>query len=105
MTINSPGYRFRRGTGTPFEATTNKDYDFGGTIAKPVRWCEVCQMDVETRSASYNQHQVWGQKHWCKRCGTTVASAVYFHAAHIGAQPVALFHKACTWAALNEPKG
>jgi hypothetical protein len=30
---------------------------------------------------------------------------VYFHSAKIGAQPVELFHKACTWAALNEPKG
>ncbi len=105
MIINSPGYRFRRGTGTPFDATKNKDIDLGGTEQKPVRWCEKCAMEVYTQSASYNQHQVWGQKHWCRRCGNVIASAVYFHVRSISTQPVELFHKAVTWAATNEQKG
>lgn len=105
MNIHSPGYRFRRGTGSPFDATMNEDIDLGGTDAKPVRWCEQCHMEVRTASESYNQHQVWGQKHWCRRCGAVVASAVYFHARNIAFQPVELLHKAIAWAATNEQKG
>jgi hypothetical protein len=105
MNIISNGYRFRRGTGTPFAATTNKDYDFGGTEQKPVRWCDKCQLEVQTLSASYNQAQVWAQKHWCRRCGHVIMSAVYFHAKSIAEQPVQLFEKARAWAADPQQKG
>lgn len=79
MNILSNGYRFRRGTGSPFDAMPNPDMDIG-SYGKgiPCHWCRRCQMSVETRSEAYNRHQVWGKKHWCKRCGAVTASAVYF---------------------------
>ena len=105
MDIISKGYKFRRGTGSPFDAMPNPDVDLGGSAAIPVQWCYKCHMAVETRSESYNQAQVYGQKHWCKRCGAVTASAVYFHVACVGEPPTDLLTKATQWSNLNEQKG
>ena len=102
MELISNGYRFRRGTGSPFDALSNPSVDLGGSMKTPVQWCPSCQQAVETQSASYNQHHVWGQKHWCRRCGAVVASAVYFHAGSIATIPSTLFYKAVEWAKTPE---
>ena len=99
MNLISNGYRFRRGTGSPFDHVGNPAIDMGGSS---YQWCRSCQMAVEAAHASYNQHQVWGQKHWCKRCGEVIASAVYFHAGNIATIPTPLFEKARQWAATKE---
>ena len=106
MNIISYGYRFRRGTGSPFDAMPNPDLDLGCQgPGIPCQWCRHCQMSVETRSESYNQHQVWGQKHWCKRCGHVTASAVYFHVGVQVMDPPALLTAAKAWAKTQETKG
>ena len=105
MNIHSPGYRFRRGTGSPFDAVPNPGVDLGGSTAIPVQWCRTCSMAVETRCESYNQAQVYGQKHWCKRCGSVTASAVYFHVQEIGTPGTPLLRNAQAWANTDEEKG
>jgi len=106
MHILSPGYRFRRGTGSPFDVQPNVDYDFGQSRnGIPCQWCRHCQMSVETRSESYNQAQVFGQKHWCRRCGNLTASAVYYHVQDMTTPATTLLEYATQWAQTPEQKG
>ena len=105
MNIVSKGYRFRRGTGSPFDAVSHPTMDLGSTAAIPVQWCHKCNMAVETRGESFSQAQVYGQKHWCKRCGAVTASAVYYSWARIDEQPTELCKKALIWSNTNESKG
>lgn len=107
MNIISKGYRFRRGTGSPFDAVPNPDLDLGFSgPGVPCQWCRHCQMSVDTRSESHNQAQVWGQKHWCKRCGRVTASAVYFQRGVQGVeQNSSLYTKALAWKNEAESKG
>ena len=105
MNIISNGYRFRRGTGSPFDAVANPGIDLGGSDMIPVQWCHRCSMAVETRSESFNQAQVFGQKHWCKRCGAVTASAVYFHVESLTTPETPLLQKAKQWANMHEQKG
>jgi hypothetical protein len=104
MNIISNGYRFRRGTGSPFDYQANADFDLG-TYGKgiPCQWCTTCKMSVETRSESHNQAQVWGQKHWCRRCGNVTSSAVWFQRGVQGVQDSSLYDKALIWK--NKPEG
>lgn len=102
MIINSNGYRFRRGTGSPFDAQPNTSFDLGGTEQKPVQWCTHCMMEVRVNTAAYNQNQVWGKKHWCQRCGGVTASAVYFHVGSLMTPETPLLKKAMAWAATPE---
>lgn len=104
MHIISKGYRFRRGTGSPFDALTTLDL---GVARNGVacQWCRVCQMSVDTHSQSYNQAQVWGQKHWCKRCGAVTASAVYYQVSDASQAPTSLLTKATDWMNASETKG
>lgn len=101
MIVNSKGYRFRRGTGSPFDYQSQHDLGLqrGGI---PCQWCRRCQMSVDTNCISYNQNQVFGQKHYCKRCGAVTASAVYYHVADVGAAPSDLLVKAAQWATESE---
>jgi hypothetical protein len=106
MDILSKGYRFRRGTGSPFDYQANPSVDL--SVARngiPCQWCRHCQMSVDTRSESYNQHQVWGQKHWCKRCGHVTASAVYYQVQDVDKPATPLHDKAVQWAIESESKG
>ena len=105
--INSPGYRFRRGTGSPFDVVNNPDVDLGtdGTFGIPCQWCNHCQMSVETRSESHNQNQVFVEKHWCKRCGNVTASAVYYHVQSFDEPETPLLRKAVAWMNEMEEKG
>jgi hypothetical protein len=105
MIIHSPGYRFRRGTGSPFDYVPNPILDLGTTHGIPCQWCHTCKMSVDTRSESYNQNQVYGTKHWCKRCGNVTASAVYYHVASLSEAPSSLLLKATQWASEKEEKG
>jgi hypothetical protein len=100
MEIISPGYRFRRGTGSPFDVIPNEL--FGTNSGIPCQWCHHCQMSVETRSESHNQNQVWGMKQWCRRCGSVTASAVYYHVVDLTTAPTTLLEKAQEW--MNEPE-
>ena len=103
MNIISNGYRFRRGTGSPFDAIAAPSYDLGvASNGVPCQWCRTCQMSVDTRSESYNQAQVFGQKHWCKRCGAVTASAVYYHIQNMDTAENRLCEKAKEW--MNEPE-
>ena len=106
MNIISNGYRFRRGTGSPFDYQPNPDFDLG-TYGKaiPCQWCRTCKRSVETRSQSYNQAQVWGQKHWCRYCGNVTASAVWFQRGIQTVQTYKLFEKAKAWKTAPEKKG
>ena len=100
MIINSSGYKFRRGTGSPFDAMPNKDYDFGSTRGVPCQWCRKCHMSVDTVIQKYNQNQVWGFKQHCKRCGAVTQSAVYYHIATselVRNGETGLFEKAKRW--------
>ncbi len=87
MQILSEGYKFRRGTGTPFEAL-GRD------------WCRFCSMDVDAVTKHYNQGQVYGYKRWCRRCKQPLAGAAMFHAPIISAIPNSLFSLAAEW--MNE---
>lgn len=79
MLINSPGYRYRRGTGSPFDWIPNPDIDLGTNgRGVPCQWCRKCKMSVGVTSEAYNQAQVWSKKHTCKRCGSVTSSAVYY---------------------------
>ena len=106
MNILSKGYWFRRGIGSPFDYQPNPDLDLG-SYGKgiPCQWCRHCQMSVETRSESYNRHQVWGQKHWCKRCGQVTASAVYFQRGIQPSNGPTLLAAAKEWSKTQETKG
>lgn len=97
MIINSEGYRFRRGTGSPLDYQSTHDLGLmrGGI---PCHWCRHCQMSVDVKSISYNQNQVFGQKHYCKRCGAVTASAVYYHVASLEEPESNLLLKAKQWA-------
>ena len=105
MDILSKCYRFRRGTGSPFDVVPNPGLDLGGSDMIPVQWCTRCNMAVETRSESYNQNQVFAQKHWCKRCGAVTASAVYFHVESLTTPETLLLQKAKQWVNTSESKG
>ena len=103
MNIISNGYRFRRGTGSPFDAVVSPSYDLGvASNGVPCQWCRICKMSVDTRSESFNQAQVFGQKHWCKRCGAVTASAVYYHVQNMETPETTLLAKAKDW--INEPE-
>jgi hypothetical protein len=103
MNIISNGYRFRRGTGSPFDSLQSKDFDLGLDANKvPCQWCRRCMMAVDTIIEKYNQNQVWGMKQWCKRCGAVTQSAVYYHVADIGATQTDLVEKAKSWADKTE---
>lgn len=102
MDIISNGYKFRRGTGSPFDAQPNTSFDFGSTDKKPIHWCTFCLMDVNVGVESYNQNQVWGKKYWCKRCGGITSGAVYFHVGKLNEQSTPLLERAMQWA--NERK-
>ena len=104
MNIISPGYRFRRGTGSPFDAVSELDLGYQGP-GIPCQWCRHCKMSVDTRSESYNRHQVWGQKHWCRRCGNVTASAVYFHVGVRVVEGPDLLKAAKEWTRTKEDKG
>jgi hypothetical protein len=104
-TILSPGYRFRRGTGSPFDALPNPGMDLGLSKGVPCHWCHFCQMSVDVRSEAYNRNQVFGQKHWCRRCGRVTASAVYYHVQALDEAPTALFESAQAWMHTPEEKG
>ena len=97
MNILSKGYRFRRGTGNPFDVLPNPKVDLNASEAIPVQWCHKCNMAVETRNEHFNQAQVYGDKHWCKRCGAVTASAVYYSWAQTG-EKTELVKKAELWA-------
>src|ERR1043166_6899280 len=106
MNIISNGYRFRRGTGSPFSYLPNPDLDLGYSgKGVPCQWCKKCNMSVDTRSESRNVAQVWGQKHWCRRCGSVTSSAVYFQR---GVQTFTwsqLKEEARSWSLTPEKKG
>ena len=101
MIINSKGYKFRRGTGSPFDyqATTDIGVMKGGI---PCHWCRHCQMSVDVNCISHNQNQVHGMKYYCKRCGSVTASAVYYHVADLATPDSDLLIKAKAWAAEPE---
>ena len=107
MIIHSPGYKFRRGTGSPFDAMAVPGLDMGSHHGVPCQWCTHCKMSVDTRIEKYNQNQVWGMKQWCKRCGSVTQSAVYYHVASLdiaeGGTP--LLDKAQAWSLAGETKG
>lgn len=108
MNIISNGYGFRRGTGSPFDALPNPDIDLGNQPRSKgiaCQWCRHCSMSVDTRCESYNQNQVWGQKHWCKRCGNVTASAIYFNVGIQVVDPPALLTQAKRWMNESESKG
>lgn len=96
MELISKGYRFRRGTGSPFDAVSHEDF------GRNVHWCRHCHMAVDAEESAYNQHQVWAKKYWCKRCGEVMTGAVYFHAGSIATIPSQLFEKARQWASTKE---
>lgn len=103
MNILSKGYRFRRGTGSPFDHVQESGVDLGvASNGVPCQWCRHCLMSVDTRSESYNQAQVWGQKHWCKRCGNVTASAIYYQILQHDEAPTGLLVKAQAWANESE---
>ena len=99
MNIISNGYKFRRGTGSPFDAVQPLAFDFGVDRNKvPCQWCTQCHMSVDTVIRKYNQGQVWGYKQHCKRCGTVTLSAVYYHVQSLGEPETPLLEKAKAWA-------
>ena len=105
MIIDSKGYKFRRGTGSPFDSVPVKDYDFGvDRKGIPCQWCRTCNMSVDTVIQRYNQNQVWGFKQHCKRCGGVTQSAVYYHAESLdlAGQGSPLFDKAKEWSITPE---
>ena len=105
MNLISNGYRFRRGTGSPFDAIQPVEFDFG--VARngvPCQWCRTCQQSVDTTVETYNQGQVYGFKQWCKRCGSVTQSAVYYHLVSLDdtAPAPPLLEKAQSWAGQSE---
>lgn len=103
MNIISNGYRFRRGTGSPFDAVQPVEFDFG--VARngiPCQWCRKCQQSVDTTIEKYNQGQVYGFKQWCKRCGSVTQSAVYYHVQSLTEPETPQVTKAQDWATTTE---
>ena len=64
MDILSPGYRWRRGNGQPFEA-------FG------LEWCERCRQAVDTETQAAHRGTVYVWKRWCRRCGKVISYGKY----------------------------
>jgi heterodisulfide reductase subunit A-like polyferredoxin len=99
MDILSPGYKFRRGTGSPFDALPNSE--FGQASGTPCQWCHFCQQSCDVEIVRPNQAEVYGYKQTCKRCGNVTASAVYYQITDISTAPIDLYTKAIEW--MNEP--
>ena len=95
MNIHSPGYRFRRGTGSPFDSLPNSD--FGQSSGVPCQWCFHCKQSCDVEIVRPNQAEVFGFKQTCKRCGNVTASAVYFQVADISKPAPTLYEKAIAW--------
>jgi len=101
MHIISDGYRFRRGTGSPFDSIQTIDM----AVARdgvPCKWCPTCQQGVDTKIEKPNQAQVFGFKETCKRCGAVLMSAVYYHVQTITEQPTQLVQDALLWTSETE---
>jgi hypothetical protein len=101
MNIISNGYRFRRGTGSPFDSLVKPEHDM--SVARdgvPCKWCPTCKQGVDTKIITPNQAQVFGFKETCLRCGAVLMSAVYYHVQSLSEQPTTLVNKALLW--LNE---
>ncbi len=99
MNIISNGYRFRRGTGSPFDSMQSASYDM--SVARngiPCKWCPTCNQGVDTKIEQPNQAQVFGFKETCKRCGAVLLSAVYYHVQSLGEAPNSLLTQAQEWA-------
>jgi hypothetical protein len=101
MNIISNGYRFRRGTGSPFDSTASIDMSVAHN-GVPCKWCPTCQQGVDTKIEQPNQAQVFGFKETCKRCGAVLMSAVYYHVQSITEEPTALQKKALLWTSETE---
>ncbi len=101
MDLISNGYRFRRGTGSPFDSLVKPEHDM--SVAKngvPCKWCPTCKQGVDTKIEKPNQAQVFGFKETCKRCGAVLMSAVYYHVESLSTPPTPLAKQALLW--LNE---
>lgn len=92
LQILSEGYRFRKGTGTPFTTLGRKH-------------CATCQDDVNTITRYYYQGSVYGFKEWCRGCGHVIAGGIHFHTPSITALPPNTFYKAVEWMKTPEEKG
>ena len=90
--ILSEGYRFRRGTGSPFDAQGDK-------------WCPRCHDFVRTGLSRPNRQDVFAFKEWCRSCGMVITMGVYYHVPCITAIPDSLFSVAQQWVAAQENKG
>ena len=103
MNIISNGYRFRRGTGSPFDSMQSQSFDM--SVAKngiPCKWCPTCKQGVDTKIEKPNQAQVFGFKETCKRCGAVLMSAVYYHVESFSEKPTDLLKKALLWTSETE---
>jgi hypothetical protein len=90
--ILSEGYRFRKGTGTPF--TT-----FGQAH------CAACNDDVQIITRYYYQGSIYGYKEWCRGCGAVLSGGIHFHTPSVTELPPPTFYKAVEWMKAKEAKG
>jgi hypothetical protein len=90
--ILSEGYRFRKGTGTPF-TTTGRQY------------CAECKDEVYSVTRYYYQGSVYGYKEWCRGCGRVLAGGIHYHTSSLGELPNRTFYKAVDWMKRREEKG
>src|SRR5437016_4564203 len=96
--ILSEGYRFRKGTGTPFSTIT--PFSTGGRSV-----CSECKGEVNTITRYYYQGSVYGFKEWCRSCGTVISGGIHFHTPSLTAMPNSTFYKAVEWMKTKEAKG